>query len=160
VVIKVVGGPDGRLRGVLEKLQIEQLIPHAGAMCLLDRVLHWDADSIECAASGHRALDNPLRRGDRLPISAGIEYAAQAVAVHGGLLRAKSGPGAARRGYLAVLNDVSWQVERLDLCSGPLLIRARQQIAGAEGASYQFNVSAAGALLLEGRMTVALEAAR
>ena len=38
--------------------EILALIPHGGAMCLLDVLLNWDADHITCLS--HRA-GNPLR---------------------------------------------------------------------------------------------------
>ena len=34
----------------LTKAEIAALIPHAGAMCLLDRVVHWDAEKIRCTS--------------------------------------------------------------------------------------------------------------
>ena len=67
------------------RADIAALIPHAGAMCLLDAVLSWDRTSIACTASSHRAIDNPLAAEGRLDAVCGVEYAAQAMAVHGGL---------------------------------------------------------------------------
>ncbi len=63
-------------------------LPHAGRMCLLDRLEAWDGDSITCFATSHRDAHNPLRRAGRLPAVAGVEYAAQAMALHGNLLSA------------------------------------------------------------------------
>ncbi len=63
-------------------------LPHAGRMCLLERLEFWDGDSITCIATSHRDADNPLRRGGRLHAVAGVEYAAQAMALHGNLLSA------------------------------------------------------------------------
>ena len=61
------------------------MIPHTGAMCLLDGVLQWDTSTIQCVSRSHRDAHNPLRIDGRLPTLCGIEYAAQAMAVHGGL---------------------------------------------------------------------------
>jgi len=61
-------------------------LPHAGRMCLLERLESWDGDSITCIATSHRDADNPLRRGGHLHAVAGVEYAAQAMALHGNLL--------------------------------------------------------------------------
>ena len=63
---------------------VASLVPHAGPMCLLDRVLDWDAERILCEASVADA--HPLKAGGRLPATALIEYAAQAMAAHGRLL--------------------------------------------------------------------------
>ena len=55
-------------------------------MCLLDEVLTWDATQIRCRSATHRVPDNPLRAHGRLGAVCGIEYAAQAMAVHGALV--------------------------------------------------------------------------
>ena len=70
------------------------LVPHAGAMCLLDRVIDWDEDGIRCEATV--ADRHPLKVGTRLPATALIEYAAQAMAAHGRLTTLAD--GAARAG--------------------------------------------------------------
>ena len=70
---------------MLNKTEIAALIPHSGAMCLLDEVASWDATHIRCVARTHRDPQNPLRNGVRVPVLCGIEYAAQAMAVHDGL---------------------------------------------------------------------------
>jgi len=46
--------------------EIAGLIPHAGAMCLLDGVLQWDESRIRCVSRSHQAPDNPMRDGGRL----------------------------------------------------------------------------------------------
>jgi predicted hotdog family 3-hydroxylacyl-ACP dehydratase len=137
-------------------------IPHHGTMCLLDGVLDWDAASVRCISASHTRADNPLRAQDRLAALCGIEYAAQAMAVHGALL-AEAEPGKdARRprlGYLASVRKLMLHVERLDDIEGPLEVTA-QRISG-EGATvlYAFTVSAAGRSLLSGRAAVILDAA-
>ena len=34
--------------------RIAQLVPHAGAMCLLERIVRWDDSSIALATATHR----------------------------------------------------------------------------------------------------------
>ena len=41
--------------------RIRQLIPHAGTMCLLERVVEWTDAMIACRATSHTGADNPLR---------------------------------------------------------------------------------------------------
>lgn len=135
--------------------RIAALIPHAGAMCLLDRVLHWDDASIRCLSLRHRAADNPLRRAGRLDAICGIEFAAQAMAVHfrlaGGVERAN------RAGYLASLRDVTCRRDRLDLLEGELIIDARRLMGDEQGAIYHFALGCAGLEMLSGRAAVALD---
>ena len=69
----------------LNQKEIEALIPHSGAMSLLNEVLKWDEDHIICLANSHRSKHNPLRNENALSSVCGVEYAAQAMAVHGAL---------------------------------------------------------------------------
>jgi len=59
--------------------------PAIRVMCLLDRVVMWDQQRIQCQANSHRSAITAASR-DQLSSACGIEYAAQAMAVHGALL--------------------------------------------------------------------------
>ena len=141
---------------VLNKQQIADLIPHAGAMCLLDAVVSWDAKTIVCVASSHRAKDNPLAVDCRLDAICGVEYASQAMAVHGALIGDGRRPAA---GYLASLRDVTCSVERLDLLQGDLQVAAEQMIADGARVIYSFALTCDAAPVLSGRAAVVIEAA-
>jgi predicted hotdog family 3-hydroxylacyl-ACP dehydratase len=134
---------------------IAELIPHAGAMCLLDGVLHCDAERIRCVTGTHLHPDNPLRTAQGLPALCGIEYAAQAMAIHGGL----SGQIEARprAGYLASVRDVSFHCERLDTFAGELIIEAQKLMGDEARVIYRFSLHAAGRDVLSGRATVILD---
>ena len=139
----------------IDKSAIARLIPHAGAMCLLDSVLAWDASSIRCAVTGHRDADNPLRTGDRLPVLCGIEYAAQAMAVHGGLTGvAGQRP---RAGYLASVRNVVCAVDRLDTLEGTLIVTAESLMGDDSRVVYRFDVEHDGRSVLSGRAAVVLD---
>lgn len=140
----------------LGRERIEALVPQRGAMCLLDRVLSWDAERIVCASASHRRPDNPLRARGRLHAVAGIEYAAQAVALHGALA-ARDG-GAIGPGVLASLRDVELQAERLDLVAGDLLAIAEALVVERRHMLYAFRVEGDGRVLLTGRAAIALVA--
>lgn len=107
---------------MLNRTWIEARVPHKGAMCLLDAVDSHSEDEIVCCALSHRSPDNPLRDGSGQGIVAGIEYAAQAMAVHGVLREGGTVPSGG--GYLVSARDVTWSVQRLDLLDGPLSGRA------------------------------------
>jgi predicted hotdog family 3-hydroxylacyl-ACP dehydratase len=140
---------------LLGRDQIAALIPHEGTMCLLDGVLHWDTESIRCVSARHRSQDNPLRGADGLGGVCGIEFAAQAMVVHGQLAG-----GIAERataGYLAGVRDVHCRQDRLDLLDGELIIAARRLVGDAQGVIYEFTVDCAGIELLSGRAVVMLD---
>lgn len=132
-------------------------IPHQGNMCLLERVAEWDESRIVCHAISHRALDNPLRFEQRLGAACGIEYAAQAMAVHGALL-APPESQVARVGYLVSVRGTQLQVSRLDDIAADLQIDASCITRSENNILYQFSVSAAGKVLLAGRAAVVVNA--
>jgi predicted hotdog family 3-hydroxylacyl-ACP dehydratase len=126
-------------------------------MCLLDQVVDWDQQRIQCRASSHRVADNPLRAEGRLGAACGIEYAAQTMAVHGALL-ALPGSSDARRGYLVSARSIQFHVLRLDDIDADLLIEARCITRNENTVLYHFSISVAGRVLLDGRAAVVLDA--
>jgi predicted hotdog family 3-hydroxylacyl-ACP dehydratase len=137
---------------------IESHIPHSGRMCLLDEVLDWENDRIRCASGSHRAADHPLRAYGRLGIACGIEIAAQTMAVHGALTAgdASSRP---RAGLLAGVRSVHMYATRLDDTQTDVISQATRVAGDADTALYEFELSAAGSILMRGRATVVLDAA-
>src|SRR4030065_809608 len=125
-------------------------LPHAGRMCLLERLESWDGDSITCIATSHRDADNPLRRGGRLHAVAGVEYVAQAMALHGNLLsrpvlrRVEGTDTQPAMGYLASVRDLKLDLEDLGTVVEDLRIMARRLRGGAGGVIYEFGVDALG----------------
>ena len=89
---------------LIDKPAIRRLIPHAGAMCLIDSVSAWIPSRIDCSSDTHRDPDHPLRRDGRLAALHAFEYAAQAAAIHGGLLAAHEGRPVPRA-WLGALRD-------------------------------------------------------
>jgi predicted hotdog family 3-hydroxylacyl-ACP dehydratase len=140
----------------LDHAGIAARVPHAGAMCLLERLLRWSGDDIVCSVRDHDSADHPLRLDGALPAAATLELASQAMALHGALA---AGPGAAATpGFLASARDLALHVPRLNDRPGPLQVHATR-LAGDRGqAIYRFELhDAAGALLAEGRATVVLD---
>ncbi|MGE5472128.1 MAG: 3-hydroxylacyl-ACP dehydratase [Bacteroidota bacterium] len=125
-------------------------------MCLLDAVVDWSETGISCRAVSHTDPANPLRANGRLGAANGIEYAAQAMAMHGALL-APAGE-APRQGYLTSVRGVQLHVARLDDLPGELAVQAERLSGDGNHILYQFSVSHAGRCLLKGRAAVVLDA--
>lgn len=141
---------------MLDHAAIAARIPHQGSMCLLDAVVDWSATAISCRAASHRDAANPLRAEGRLGAANGIEYAAQAMAVHGALL---AGAGdAPRQGYLTSVRNVTLHVARLDDLPDELSVTAERLSGDSNHILYQFALSHAGRCLVEGRAAVVLDA--
>ena len=69
----------------LDQAAIRRILPHQGAMCVLDAVTGCDAQQIVCRATGHRDPLHPMRGPRGLGSACGIEFAAQAMALHAAL---------------------------------------------------------------------------
>jgi predicted hotdog family 3-hydroxylacyl-ACP dehydratase len=133
-------------------------IPHRGRMCLLDGVLDWSASGVRCVSRLHRSPDNPLRAHGRLGAVCGIEFAAQAMAVHGALI-APALHLERRIGYLAAVRSAELYVARLDDIDDELVAAADRQGGDTTTVLYSFSLSAGGRRLLAGRATVVINPA-
>jgi predicted hotdog family 3-hydroxylacyl-ACP dehydratase len=154
---------------------IEARIPHQGRMCLLDEVVEWDPHHVRCRTVTHRAPDNPLRSHERLGVACGIEYAAQAMALHGALaggattadgatiVGGATGAGAggpSRVGLLAGVRDVRFNVLRLDDIENDLICEVAHLAGDSLTALYEFALLDRDRILLSGRASVVLDAGR
>jgi predicted hotdog family 3-hydroxylacyl-ACP dehydratase len=139
---------------MLDKTDWSQLIPHTGAMCLLDAVLAWDERTIHATSASHARIDNPLRGTQGLHAVHLAEYGAQAMAVHGALLARARGIEGVRSGRLVSLRDVRLFEEYVDRLDGHLDVHAECLYADDGGAQYAFHVEHRGRLLASGRAAV------
>ena len=130
-------------------------IPHSGDMCLLHSVKAWSASHIHCDANSHRQLNNPLRLQNQLSSVCGVEYAAQAMAVHGALIAPTDNTNP-RIGYLVSIRNTQIEVPRLDDIQSDLQIHAVCLSASEHNLMYEFKILADQHLLLSGRAAVVL----
>jgi predicted hotdog family 3-hydroxylacyl-ACP dehydratase len=146
---------------MLNRAWIEGHIPHQGRMCLLDEVIEWGADHIRCRTASHRALDNPLRSRNSLGIACGIEYVAQAMALHGALAGGADRTSAAPElGLLASVREVRLFTQRLDDIESDLICTASLLAGDSTTALYEFVLQEERRILLTGRASVVLDAGR
>jgi predicted hotdog family 3-hydroxylacyl-ACP dehydratase len=138
--------------------RIAALVPHAGSMCLLERVLDWDDASIRAATSTHLDRSHPLAHGGRLRAVHLCEYGAQAMALHGGLVAQREGRVAAP-GMLVLLRDVALHVDDLRSLGGELIVSAERLQASADAWQYRFVVTHDGCELACGQATIAVRGA-
>ena len=137
---------------MLDHDAIAGLLPHGGKMVLLDRVQRWTEDEITCLTGSHRWADHPLRRNGRLSVLCGVEYGAQAMAIHGALV---SGDGGGP-GVLASLRNVRCHVARLDDIPGDLTVHAKLMFGQRRGFIYAFSLRSEDRALLDGQAAVVL----
>jgi predicted hotdog family 3-hydroxylacyl-ACP dehydratase len=137
---------------MLTRVDWAGLIPHAGRMDLLDRVLYWDADRLEAEAVAPDAT-HPLARAGRVQVLHLCEYAAQAAAVHGSLL-ARAAHDAPPAGLLAALRAVQLHGEWVGVVA-PLRIAVWRLAATAQAVQYRFAVAQQDATLAQGLVLIA-----
>jgi predicted hotdog family 3-hydroxylacyl-ACP dehydratase len=117
----------------------------------------WDDLSITTKAISHREPSNPLRNSQGLGIVAGIEYAAQSIAVHGSLNAGSQKP---RPGRLVSVRNIGAHVRWLHLLEDDLLINAQKVLGSDSGLVYDFQMTSSGKTVLTGRTSIALLAAQ
>lgn len=132
------------------------LIPHAGAMCLLERVVSWSDTSIRLETRTHRSQLNPLLRDGRLHAVHLCEYGAQAMAVHGAL-KSQAHGGQAAPGLLVSLRSVRFTRDFIEDMPGSLIVEVDCLQATPASLQYRFRVLHEDELLAEGRAAVMLQ---
>ena len=135
--------------------RVAALIPHAGTMCLLERIEHWDDSSVTVATTTHRNPANPLAGRSGLRAIHLCEYGAQAMAVHGGLAASARGERT-QPGMLVSLRDVTLGCDFVQDLNGELFVEARRLHDSGTAWQYEFRVTHAGRLLAHGRATVSV----
>ena len=150
------------MSGSLNHAEIAARIPHAGSMCLLDSMQRASETDIMCSAVSHQSPDNPLRSHGRLGAAVAVEYAAQAMALHGSILNADLDVSA-KGGRLINVRQLTLHCARFDDLASPLTVRATRLMGDVANVIYSFEVSAKGQMIASGRagvMLVSNESAR
>ena len=125
---------------LVNQKEIAKYLPHRGAICLLEEVCVYDTLKICCQTTTHTDLNNPLRTDNSLPMINGIEYAAQAAALHLVLQNSTIEP-VVRQGFLAAVKTYRMNELRLDNIDEPLKIECIQSfVDDSRGAFYEFKL--------------------
>ena len=134
---------------------IRALVPHSGAMLLLDRVLSADEDNL-CAEVRIRA-DSVFCDGDAVGTWVGVEYMAQAIAAHAGWLALRRDEPV-KIGFL--LGARKYEARRPHFSIGSVLhVHAHRVLQGDNGlGAFECRIDD-GALVNNGAMPVTLATA-
>ena len=132
---------------------IRELVPHSGAMVLLDRVLSADAENL-CAEvtidAGSVFYDAPSAG---VGSWVGIEYMAQAIAAHAGY-RARLAGAPVKIGFL--LGARRYEAQLPLFAAGSLLqVHVQQALQGENGlGAFECRIEMAGVVLAQATITV------
>ena len=132
---------------------IRELVPHSGAMVLLDRVLSADAENL-CAEvtihAGSVFYDAPSAG---VGSWVGIEYMAQAIAAHAGYLARLAG-APVKIGFLLGARRYEAQLP-LFVDGSVLQVHEQQALQGENGlGAFECRIEMAGAVLAQATITV------
>lgn len=140
----------------LSRLELSKFLPHGDNMCLLSSVERWNVSSITCLSSTHRDQDNPLRQNGVLGMLSGLEYAAQAMGVHVGLIRNISEHNASV-GYLGAIRDIHVYHQTFQQILDDLTIEASLLLEQHMSFIYAFSIKAREGILLQGRASIFIQ---
>ena len=134
-----------------------QQLPHSGAMCLIERVVSWDEKRICCSTDSHLSAANPLRQNGSLPGLCAVEYAAQALALHGVLNRSqRTSPDRYSEAYIVSSRRLAFQAGNLSDAAESLTITAELKVWHQASAVYAVSVNAGDNSWLKGDLVVML----
>lgn len=139
----------------MNRAEIAMRIPHAGPMCLLDELVHWDAHRVRCRSMLDRKSPHPLALRGVLVAPHLIEYAAQAAALHSHLLLEGRDCSGRSGGVIAAVKGVKFEGFLLSLEVNELDIHATCEVANASGLIYRFEVLHNQNSLCDGQFTIA-----
>jgi predicted hotdog family 3-hydroxylacyl-ACP dehydratase len=130
---------------------MDALLPHRGAMRLIDSVAHCDDQAI--VARVRVRPDGLFHGADGVPAWVGIEYMAQAVAAWSGV-RGSAGGGSPRIGYLLGSRRYEAAVPAFAVGS-ELTVHAQCELIGENGLGmFDCRIEHEGRVLASGRLSV------
>ena len=122
---------------------IRELVPHAGPMCLLDRVVAADCGTLTAEVAIHEASLFFSEASGGVGSWVGVEYMAQAVAAHAGWLARRDG-GEVKVGFL--LGSRRYSTHSPLFSSGQVLqVKVKVEMRGDNGlGAYECSIAETG----------------
>ena len=132
---------------------IRELVPHSGAMVLLDRVLSADAENLCAEVTIHAGSVLYDAASAGVGSWVGIEYMAQAIAAHAGYLARLAG-APVKIGFLLGARRYEAQLP-LFVDGSVLQVHVQQALQGENGlGAFECRIEMAGAVLAQATITV------
>lgn len=132
---------------------IRELVPHSGAMVLLDRVLSADAENLCAEVAIHAGSVFYEATSAGVGSWVGIEYMAQAIAAHAGYLARLAG-APVKIGFLLGARRYEAQLP-LFVEGSVLQVHVQQALQGENGlGAFECRIEMAGAVLAQATITV------
>lgn len=132
---------------------IHELLPHRPPMLLLDAVVAFDDESVECTVE-IRESSTFFEPGAGVPAWVALEYCAQAIAAFAGL-KARSAGGEPRIGLLVAARELTLQTQ-VFRAGQRLRIRARREFGEERVGRFACEVWCDGAVVANASLSVYL----
>ncbi len=129
---------------------LAELLPHGAGMSMLDEVVTWGDAKVHCRTRSHRRGDNPLLANGAQQSILLVEYAAQAAAVHAGLLQSQLGE--ARPAYVGAVKNIEICQPTLPESDDPLDVVVTAEYLSQDGAIYRFDIDCVAERVISGRL--------
>lgn len=130
-------------------IDLSSLLPHGKPLLLIEEVLKWNEESIVAKTMSHTYSDNPLLKNGLLHPIHSLEYAAQVMAIHSGLLNENK---KSRTMLIGGLRKLSFSRTPLNKYLAPLTVMAKTKIHSSSGAIYQFSIMSSDSQIGRGRI--------
>ena len=140
----------------IDQQAIGKILPHAGSMILLEQITSASADTLYASTQSHLDKSNPLLLNKQLNSINGIEYAAQAMAIHAHLI-ADTTQKQPQSGYLATVRNTTIDHPYLSQSKSELIIKVIRIMADQKGFSYNFQIYDNEQSYISGRITIILQ---
>lgn len=119
-------------------------LPHGAGMVLLDRIEHCDGDGLRALSTRHRGPAHPLAdTAGAVATLHLLEYAAQAAAIHLGVLRARADasgvPAAVAPGVIAFVRELWFGLPDIGPEAPALQVEVQRRAAIPGGVAYAFT---------------------
>lgn len=129
-------------------------------MSLIDRVLSWDDNELQCESRRHFNRENPLAEQGHLGTACLLEYGAQAAAIHAGLVWRESGSTTAiskeKPAYVAVVKDMVLACAEVPSATQTIICHIQRELVTEQGAIYHMRLANEQLELLRARIILAL----
>ena len=141
---------------MLSQKEIQDLLPHGDGMCMIECVEHWEENAIVCTSANVQSNDNPLLEEKYLSSICLLEYAAQAAAIHAGLLQsgAKRTLSEGHAAYVGGIKNIEVAMPQLTSEMKDVTIEANIELLTDNGAIYNFTAKSLDKLIVSGRLTL------
>ena len=149
--------------------EISIYLPHKGTMMLIDKIESFTENEIIAKSINHLDINHPLLKENRLGLAIGIEYAAQASAIHSRinaevniqnidkhLPNVQTSLAPIIPGKLVSVREINCFSKYLNIPKTSLIISAKQEQVSAQALIYSFLVANENQKLISGRLMIHL----